>query len=275
MVIETTAGALLALATALPLAWKWQLGVVRVAAALCAYAVILGLLLTLLLSGDGLSQPAGVAVVWLTTLGCGAATLAYRFYRDPERVVPDRDDVVLSPADGTVLYVRQSKDGMLPVSTKNGRQVALQELTKTPLKSQDAVVIGIGLNLLDVHVNRAPFAGRVTTQRHYAGSFGSLRRPEMVFENERATMVIERDELQVAVVLIASRLVRQIALFVKEDESVSLGQRIGVIRFGSQVDLVLPADRGLKVGVSAGQRVTAGQTIVALLEAGSPRSGAD
>ncbi|MDQ3854770.1 MAG: phosphatidylserine decarboxylase, partial [Chloroflexota bacterium] len=90
--------------------------------------------------------------------------------------------------------------------------------------------------------------------------------PEMVFENERATTIIERDDLQVAVVQIASRLVRQIATFVREGQDVTLGQRIGVIRLGSQVDLVVPAREDLKVTVQPGQRVTAGTAIIAVLE---------
>src|SRR5262249_61926642 len=125
------------------------------------------------------------------------------------------------------------KGGMLPVSTKHGHGYPLVELTKTPLSSAEAVVIGIGMSLTDVHVNRSPIRGRVTLQRHFPGRFGSLRRPEMVFENERATTVIEWDGLQVAVVQIASRLVRQIVAFVREGQDVTLGQRIGGVRLGS------------------------------------------
>ena len=158
------------------------------------------------------------------------ALLAYRFYRDPERQAPDRDDVIVSPADGVVIYVRKSEGGMLPVSDKHGRRYPLVELTKTQLHSDDAVVIGIAMNFADVHVNRSPLDGRVTFCRHFPGMFGSLRKPEMLFENERATTVIERDDLQVAVVQIASRLVRQIAVFLREGEPVALSQRLGVIR---------------------------------------------
>ena len=86
----------------------------------------------------------------------------------------------------------------------------------------------------------------------------------MVFENERATTIIEQDELQVAVVQIASRLVRQIASFVREGQEVAVGQRIGVIRLGSQVDLVIPAREGLKVVVYPGARVRAGESIIAM-----------
>ena len=82
------------------------------------------------------------------------------------------------------------------------------------MQSDEAVVIGIAMNFADVHVNRAPIDGRVRFPSAFPGAFGSLRKPEMAFENERATTVIEGDGLQVAVIQIASRLVRQIAAFV-------------------------------------------------------------
>ena len=85
----------------------------------------------------------------------------------------------------------------------------------------------------------------------------------MVFQNERITTVLENNDLQIAVVQIASRLVRQIVSFVAENQEVRLGQRIGVIRLGSQVDLVLPAREDLRVLVKPGQRVRAGESVVA------------
>src|SRR5206468_3847117 len=207
-----------------------------------------------------------VGLVWLLTLMAACAILAYRFYRDPERGVPDRDDVIVSPADGKVIYVHESRGGVLPVSTKHGHPYTLRELTKMPLHSEGAVVIGIGMSFLDVHVNRAPIQGRITLQRRFSGRFGSLRLPEMVFENERVTTVIGRDDLQVSVVQIASRLVRQIISFVHEGQEVALGQRIGMIRLGSQVDLVLPARGDVKVMVKPGERVWAGESVVAVFQ---------
>jgi phosphatidylserine decarboxylase len=208
----------------------------------------------------------GPVTVWLVTVLGAIGLLVYRFYRDPERQAPDRDDAIVSPADGEVVYVRESRNGVLPVSTKSGRRYALHELTRTPLESRNAIVIGIGLSFLDVHVNRAPIAGRVTVQRHYKGSFSSLRRLESVFENERATTVIERNGVRVAVVLIASRLVRRIVSFIKEGDQVRCGDRIGVIKFGSQVDLVIPVEKALRVLVGPGDRVTAGESLLATMD---------
>jgi phosphatidylserine decarboxylase len=260
-------GLALSLATTLPLAWKWALGLTRSMPAVLVLGVAAGLTVEVFwtLSGapDGVFVKAGAQ--WALTLTAALAFLAYRFYRDPERSIPSMSNAIVSPADGEVLYVRRSRNGVLPVSTKQGRDYTLMELTKTPLETGEATVIGIGMSFLDVHVNRAPIAGRIAVRRHFPGLFGSLRQPAMAFENERATTVLERDDLQVAVVQIASRMVRQIVSFVDEGQEVALGERIGMIRLGSQVDLVLPLRTDLAVTAKPGDRVTAGQSVVAVL----------
>lgn len=254
-------GALLALTVLSMLAWKWQLGIRRV----LLFGAVESLLCAVLVTAadtthDPLQQATLVAVVAITV---AFVVLAFRFYRDPERDVPDGDDIIVSPADGEIVYVRESVGGVLPVSSKRGTPYTLQELTKTPLETQQAVVLGISMSFLDVHVNRAPVAGRVALLKHVPGLFGSLRDPGMAFENERTTTLIRRGDMDVGVVQIASQLVRQIATFVREGDDVALGQRIGMIRLGSQVDLVLPRAEGLQVLVKPGDRVTAGTTIVA------------
>ena len=265
MISEVALGAAAALLLLLPLAWKWGLGLRRVA--------LFGVLLALAWGGalapidDHAPLAALPLSLWVAMLTVASAfvVLAYRFYRDPERAPPAGHDLVLSPADGEVIYVRRSADGKLPVASKHGRELPLEELTRTPLASGDATVVGISLSFLDVHVNRAPVGGRIVAQRHYKGLFKSLRRPESLLENERATTVIEHGGSQLAVVLIASRLVRRIVSFVREGEEVVRGQRIGAIRFGSQVDLVLPLDSVSSVEVAPGDRVVAGESVVARL----------
>jgi phosphatidylserine decarboxylase len=266
VIASLLAGGLLALGLALTLAWKWELGVRRVALAVSALAVAAAAIVVALDGALALSPVVRVMAVTGLTLAGAFAILAYRFYRDPERTPPQTaDDVVISPADGEVIYVRHSHGGRLPSSTKKGRDYELVELTKTPLRHEDAIVVGIAMSFLDVHVNRAPIAGRVRLRQHFPGRFGSLGRPEMVYENERATTVIERGDMEIAMVQIASRLVRQIASYVKVGENVALGQRVGVIRLGSQVDVVLPARPDLMIAVREGQRVRAGETVLANL----------
>jgi phosphatidylserine decarboxylase len=267
MLISGIAGSLVALAITLPLAWKWELGVRRVGCSVLAMAIVVTEVVATIDYTVELSASVRTLLVSVITLLVALAVLAWRFYRDPERRPPSRNDAVVSPADGEVVYVRTSHGGRLPVATKHGRDYELIELTKTPLRTQEVVVVGIAMSFLDVHVNRSPIAGRVALRRHFPGRFGSLGRPEMVFENERATTVIERDGLEVAVVQIASRLVRQIAGFVEPGDDVDLGQRIGVIRLGSQVDVVLPKLPGLEVDVRPGDRVRAGESVLASLPA--------
>lgn len=263
MFVHIPIAILLALISLLPLAWKWQLGVLRIGALVTLMTLLAGLIVAFIGSRLSIALLLQVGLTWLIAVLAVFAFLAYRFYRDPERSVSDLAGVIVSPADGKVIYIRESHDGMLPISTKHGQDYPLRELTKSPFYMEQAVVIGISMNFMDVHVNRAPIAGRIAFQRHFPGSFGSLRHPDMVFENERATTVFEREELQVAVVQIASRLVRQIVSFVTEGQSMVLGQRFGVIRFGSQVDMVVPSLDSLELLVKPGDTVKAGLSIIA------------
>jgi phosphatidylserine decarboxylase len=274
MDIYSVLGIVLTMLTMMTLGWKWRLGMGPTGVSVGLFA-LLSTMIAQMIAGrvPDLVFVSGIeksALVWLLTMGLGSGLgfgfLAFRFYRDPERKPPDREDVILSPADGDVVYVRSSEKGTLPVSTKRGRCFTLSELIKTTLPSEDAVVVGISMNFLNVHVNRAPWAGRVVFQKCFPGRFGSLRRAEMLFENERATTVIESEHYHVAVVQIASRLVRQIAVFVREGQDVGLGQRMGVIRLGSQVDLVLPVRKTLRVVVKPGDKLRAGESIVAYLD---------
>jgi phosphatidylserine decarboxylase len=260
-------GILLALAVAILLAWKWELELAKVIPAVSLLGVVAGTAVSAVGGGLPVVLRAGTVAVLTIALALGA--LLFMFLRDPDRIPPDDDDAVVSPADGKVVYVRRAENGSLPVSTKHGRSYPLDALTKSPWAWGDAVVIGIAMNFLDVHVNRAPITGRVTLSRHHAGTFASLKRPESIFENERATTVIAGDTTEIAMVQIASRLVRQIVNMVGEGDKVSLGQRVGMIRFGSQVDVVLPAD-GHAVLVEVGQRVTAGVSVIARVERMDP-----
>lgn len=264
------AGAALAAAAALALAWKWQLGMRRAGIGLAVIGVVSGGLALAAGAAFGLSDVVRGLVGAALTLGIAFGVLAYRFYRDPERTPPVGEGVVVSPADGTIVYVKRSRDGRVPIASKRGREVALQELTHTDVHAADAVVVGIAMSFLDVHVNRAPIAGRVLLQRRFPGRFGSLRHPEMVFENERVTTLIGGAGVEVAVVQIASRLVRQIASYVGEGQPVALGERIGIIRLGSQVDVVLPTRRDLSVFVAEGDRVRAGTSVIATVGPSEP-----
>jgi phosphatidylserine decarboxylase len=255
-------GAGVAIAGSAALAVKWVLGVTRVVLAASVIAAVILTALTL----AGARGPVSGAVVAAATLAVEAAILAYRFYRDPERTPPE-GDVVVSPADGTIVYVRRFDAGATPVATKHGRAQWLAELTSFSLDSGPVVVVGIAMSFLDVHVNRVPVAGSVIETAHLPGDFLSLRHTSAEYTNERATTVIDTGRAKVAVVQIASRLVRQVVVFLQPGQVVLTGERLGVIRLGSQVDLVLPAGPRMRVLVEKGDRVIAGETVVATLPA--------
>jgi phosphatidylserine decarboxylase len=259
------AGSALAIATALPLAHKWQLGVWRAGLVVLAISMVTGIVVA---SSDPFlhfTTVTGTLAMWTGTIVACFAVLLAVFFADPERSAPSRQDVIISPADGRVIYVRAVQAGEIPVADKKGHANPLPELAGTALGAHGSLAIGISMNLSDVHVNRAPIAGRVMLAEHVPGQFGSLRRPDMAVRNERATTLIQAGAIQVAVVQIASRLVRRIVTFVPPGETVLLGQRIGAIRLGSQVDLLIPAANHVRPSVQVGDRVVAGRTIVALL----------
>ena len=129
-------GAVAAVATTVALAAKWQLGPAR-ATRFAALAAAIGGVIVFLVARtvDGHPVLAG-ACVWLFVVALGCAVVAYRFYRDPERTPPAKLGAVVSPADGTIVYIRTVHEGKLPAATKHGRCYPLDELTKTPLPSR-------------------------------------------------------------------------------------------------------------------------------------------
>lgn len=267
-------GTVLAVLTALALAWKWQLGILRAGVSVLAQSMVTALVLSAVNPVAHFTTVTGTLAMWWITVLAAAGWLLAVFFRDPERAAPDRTDVIVSPADGRVIYVRSVQPGELPVASKRGHASLLRELRGTSLCDSGAVAIGISMNLADVHVNRAPIAGRAHLVKRTRGTFGSLRKPEMAASNERVTTVIGTEDLQIALVQIASRLVRRIVTFVSEGDELRLGQRIGAIRFGSQVDLLLPADNHIRLAVQVGDRLVAGRTIVGVVAGGAAGPGA-
>ncbi len=206
----------------------------------------------------------------------GLALLLLRFWRDPERVPPETEGVVLAAADGEVAYVWRLPTSLAVVVEKGGRRFRLDELTAAPFTAGPVCVIGIGMTFLDVHVNRCPVRGQVLLTCHISGRFLSLRRAEAPFVNERLTTVIEggADDgaPDVAVVQIASRLVRRIDGYLQAGETVAPGQRLGMIRFGSLVAVVIPDRPDVQLQVRPGDRVAAGLTVLARFTgAGGPK----
>jgi phosphatidylserine decarboxylase len=192
--------------------------------------------------------------------------LLWRFFRDPERIPPDIEKAILSPADGRIIYVKTIQNGEVPFLEKNGRKFALTDFVQADIFPLGVQIVSIAMNFLDVHVNRAPIGGKICLLKRIKGLFISLKKKEAIIQNERVFTVIENKYLKVGIVQIASRIVRKIVPYLKEGNEVRCGQRIGMIRFGSQVDLILPNMPSLNIEVSPGEKVKAGLSVVATFD---------
>lgn len=180
-----------------------------------------------------------------------AAFIAY-FFRDPDRVTPLREGLVLAAADGVVTSIE-----------------AVTPAPELGLGAGDRVRVSTYLSMFDVHVNRAPIAGRIKRSVYIPGAFLNATLDKSSDENERRAVLIETSQgVEVGVIQIAGVVSRRIITFVAEGESVGVGQRIGLIRFGSRVDIYLPPGRHALVAV--GQRMVAGETVVADLRSDEP-----
>jgi len=170
--------------------------------------------------------------------------MAY-FFRDPWRVTPTRPGLIVSPADGIVVSL--------------GSAAPPPEL----LMGADPVPrIGIFLNLLDVHIARAPVGGRVAARRYTKGRFVNASLDKASLDNERLALRLAPEELpEIAVVLIAGLVARRIVCPLYEGQRVAVGERIGLIRFGSRVDVYIPPPYVPLVAL--GQRMVGGETVVA------------
>ncbi|MFX0202492.1 MAG: phosphatidylserine decarboxylase [Candidatus Hodarchaeota archaeon] len=192
--------------------------------------------------------------------------LLWRFYRDPERIHPDDENGILAPADGRIIYIKKIEKGRIPFSEKNGKKFSLNDFVHCEVLPEGGHLIGIAMSYLDVHVNRAPMRGKISLLKHIKGLFISLKKKEAIIKNERVFSVIDNGLFKVGIVQIASRLVRKIVPYIREGQEVTRGERIGVIRFGSQVDLILPDMPTLRIEVRPGQKVKAGISIIASFE---------
>ena len=256
-------GFLLALATLIPLSIKWELDRRVIVPVICVIGLVSGLVVGAL---DTIWNLTFLHVVFMQGVIIGGAfggLLLWRFFRDPERKIPDDEDAIVSPADGRVVYVKKIEKGMIPLSEKNGEKFSLEDFVHTDLFLDGGTLIGIGMSFLDVHVNRAPIGGRITLLKHIPGLFISLKRKEAVLQNERVLTLIENERLQLGMIQIASRLVRKIVPYYKQGQEVQRGDRIGVIRFGSQVDVILPDSRNVECQVRPGDQIKAGISIIA------------
>lgn len=166
------------------------------------------------------------------------------FFRDPERVTPQDDDLIISPADGKVSSIQMV--------------VPPEELQ---LGNEPMLRISVFMNVFNCHVNRAPVRGRITNIAYREGSFLNAELDKASQENERNGLVIETTRGNIGVVQIAGLVARRIVCWTNPNETLNAGERFGLIRFGSRLDVFLPA--GAEPRVALGQTAVAGETVIA------------
>jgi len=163
------------------------------------------------------------------------------FFRDPERVIPDAEDAVVSPADGKVILVEKMFDDRFV--------------------NEHVYKVSIFMSIFDVHVNRLPFKGKVEKVQYKAGSFYAANTDQGGLANEHcAVLLTTSKDFHYAVVQVAGLVARKIVCWVDKGDTVKRGSRFGLIRFGSRVDIYLPQQ--IQLEVRSGQRVRAGETII-------------
>ena len=196
------------------------------------------------------------AILWRLTHSYGLcavplllAVFFLWFFRDPSRTIPTGPGQIVSPGDGLVTEAEW-------IETASGSRLRLS----------------IFLNVFDVHVNRSPVSGTVKSVEFREGSFVNAMKPESVLLNEQTLVVIDAGGYDVSFKQIAGLLARRIVCNLKVGDRVERGQRVGLIKFGSRVDVLMPAEANLKVAL--GSKVKGGSTVIAEIPAAVLESGA-
>jgi phosphatidylserine decarboxylase len=186
-------------------------------------------------------------------LGVGATVWCYYFFRDPKRQVPQGAGLLVSSADGVVSLIE--------------RAVPPEELG---VGNDPLMRVSVFMSVFNCHVNRAPVAGRIIAKAYRPGTFLNASLDKASTDNERMSYALElQDGRRIIVVQIAGLVARRIVSFVDVEQGVRTGERIGLIRFGSRVDIYLPD--GVEPQVALGQTTLAGETVIAALGQDLPR----
>lgn len=204
-------------------------------------AIFAGITLVLFLIADPLG--------WI---GAGLTIWCYYFFRDPIRSTPTREDLIISPADGIVSLIEKA----VPPAELGMPDAALTR-------------VSVFMSVFNCHVNRAPIAGKITKIAYRPGKFFNASLDKASADNERNSLCIEIvDGRHLAVVQIAGLVARRIVCFSSENDMIATGERFGLIRFGSRLDVYLPD--GVQPMVSLGQTMVAGETVLADLTSVEP-----
>ena len=195
------------------------------------------------------------AIGWLLA---GVSIWVATFFRDPIRTTPQDTALIVAPADGLVTMI--------------SRVAAPPELGGEGGLSGEFSRVSIFMSVFDVHINRTPIAGRIARVAYVPGKFLNADLDKASEDNERQHFLVEREDgVRIGFTQIAGLVARRIMAFVKEGDQVAAGERIGLIRFGSRVDVFLPAGTGAQVLL--GQRTIAGETVLGIIGHDPQRPG--
>jgi phosphatidylserine decarboxylase len=198
--------------------------------------------------GAAFSILVGSAVPTVGWIGAIVTLWIVYFFRDPDRVTPQGDNLIISPADG---YIQKIEDALPPEEL---------ELGNAPMRR-----ISIFLNIFNVHINRVPASGKITALHYRHGKFLNAANDKASEENERQSCVVKtKNGTKVVFVQIAGLIAKRIVCDLEADQNVISGARFGLIRFGSRADIYLP--KSAKINVLEGQTALGGETVLAILD---------
>ncbi len=196
-----------------------------------------------------------LALLWepLGVIGIVLTVWCYFFFRDPERVTPQIDNVIVSPADGKVQMITK---------IKGPKELGMEK--------EEYTRVSIFMSVFNVHVNRAPASGTITKTSYIKGKFFNATLDKASKDNERQLLAMKTESgKDIAFVQIAGLVARRILCFAKKGTTYKAGERFGLIRFGSRLDVYLP--EGVEPQVCLGQTMIAGETIIANLNSSAPQ----
>ena len=180
---------------------------------------------------------------WVTGLFVGLFLFVTWFFRDPERSVPEDPNAIVSPGDGKIVEIISEKD---------------------PLLDEAYTRVSIFLNVFNVHVNRVPISGKIQATRYNPGKFFNAASHKASLDNEQSAILLNNGHVTILVKQIAGLIARRIVCWAKEGDEYQRGQRFGLIRFGSRVDIFLPEGTDIKVEI--GDIVSGGSSIIGYLK---------
>ena len=182
--------------------------------------------------------------IWLVGLFEGLFIFCVWFFRDPERTIPVEPKTIVSPADGKVVEIVKESDKLLP--------------------NDNYIRISIFLNVFNVHVNRIPIAGKVEATRYNKGKFLNAANHKASLDNEQTAILLNNGTTQILVKQIAGLIARRIVCYANKGDEYNIGDRFGLIRFGSRTDIFVP--EGTEIKVKEGDKVSGASSIIGYLK---------